>query len=326
MAALAEANAGDALAYGADPWTERAIDLFRARFDAPVEVSFCWGGTGANVVGLQSLLRPGEAVICPASAHIAVDECGAPERFTGAKLIAIPTPEGKLVPDDVAAQLHVLGDEHHVQPAVVSITQSTESGTMYSSDEIAALASVAHDHGLYLHLDGARIANATAALGGDLRSQPIDAGVDVMTFGGTKAGAMYGEAVVFCHPELGARVKFIRKQAAQLPSKMRFVSAQFAALLTDDLWLTAAGNANDRAQMLAARVAALPGIELTQAPTVNAVFATVPADRRAAMQAWSFFWDWDITRSEVRWMTHWGTTAEDVDRFVTGMGAILAGD
>jgi len=324
MEALAAANSGDALAYGADRWTTRAVELFRERFEAPVEVAFCWGGTGANVVGLQALLRPGEGVICPASAHIAVDECGAPERLIGAKLIDVPSADGKLVPEDVVAQLHALGDEHHVQPAVVSITQSTELGTLYSPDEIAALATVAHDHGLYLHVDGARIANATAALGGDLRAQTIDAGVDVMTFGATKAGAMYGEAVVFCRPELGARARFIRKQATQLPSKMRYVSAQFVALLTDDLWVRSAERANRMAQMLAGRVADLPGVQLTRAPAVNALFATVPADRKAELQAWSFFWDWDVSISEVRWMTHWGTTADDVNQFVDGLGEILA--
>lgn len=300
------------------------MGLVRERFDAPVEVVFCWGGTGANIVGLQSLLRPGEAVICPDSAHITVDECGAAERILGAKLIDVPTVAGKLVPDDVDAQLHALGNEHHVQPAVVSITQSTEYGTLYQPEEIAALATVAHEHGLFLHLDGARISNATAALGGDLRGQTIDAGVDVMTFGGTKAGAMYGEAVIYCRPEHGARAKFIRKQTTQLPSKARFVSAQFVALLTDDLWIRAADGANRMARLLERRLRELPGVQLTQTPEVNAVFGTVPADRRTAIQDWSFVWDWDLSTSELRWMTHWGTTTDDVDRYTNGLGQLLA--
>lgn len=324
MAALAAANDGDALAYGADRWTDETLELFRGVFDAPVEVALCWGGTGANVVGLQALLRPGDGVVCASTAHINVDECGAPERFCGAKLIDVETGDGKLTPDQVLAEVHAIGVEHHVQPRVVSITQSTELGTLYSPEEIAAVAAAAHEHGLYVHLDGARIANATAALGGDLRSQTIAAGVDVMTFGGTKAGAMYGEAVVFCRPELAERVAFIRKQAGQLPSKMRYVAAQFAALLTDGAWLRHAGHANAMAVRLAESAWTLPGVSLTHAPAVNAVFATVPPDRRQAMQDWSFFWDWDVATSQVRWMTHWATTTEDVDAFVAGLQAILS--
>ena len=324
--ALVAANDGDALAYGADRWTEAAIARFRDLFGASVEVAFCWGGTGANVVALQSLLRPFEAVICPSGAHIAVDECGAPERFTGSKLIPVETPDGKLRPEQLAPLLHGLGDQHHVQPKVVSITQSTESGTLYQPAEVAAIADEAHRHGLYVHVDGARIANATAALGGDVRATTIDAGVDVISFGGTKAGMAYGEAVVFLRPELGEHVAFLRKQAAQLPSKMRFASAQFDALLTDGLWLRAAGHANAMAQRLADVVSGIDGVELSHRPEVNAVFARIPAAALAELQDWSFFWEWapQGDRSEVRWMTHWGTTEADVDRFAAGIEALLA--
>ena len=324
MDALVAANQGTALAYGADPWTDRAVADLRERFDHPVDVAFCWGGTGANVVALQALLRPFEAVICPEGAHINVDECGAPERFTGSKLIDLPCAAGKLRPEQVVEQLHGIGDEHHVQPRVVSITQSTEVGTLYQPAEIAAICEVAHAHGLLVHVDGARIANATAALGGDLRASTVDAGVDVLSFGGTKAGLMYGEAVVFLTPGLADQVAFIRKQSAQLPSKMRYVSAQFSALLAEDRWLAAAGHANAMASRLADAVAEVPGVELSHRPEVNAVFARVPKGALAELQDWSFFWEWDPAVTEVRWMTSWQTTPDDVDAFVAGLGEIVA--
>jgi threonine aldolase len=325
MAALAAANVGPALAYGADPWTERAAALVGDVLGEPgAQVAFCWGGTGANVVGLQCLLRPWEGVICPDTAHINVDECGAPERFTGAKLLALPTPDGKLRPEHIAPLLHVVGDEHHVQPRVVSITQSTESGTLYRPDEVAALAEVAHAHDLYLHLDGARLANAAAALG-DVRSFTTEAGVDVLTFGATKAGAMYGEAVVFLRPGLGEQVRFVRKQAAQLPSKMRFVAAQFEALLTDDLWVRSADRANGLALLLAHRLAGRPGVEVVRPPEVNSVFLRLPSAAAVAdLQDWSFVWDWDVAAHEVRAMTSFATTPDDVERFATGVAAVAA--
>ena len=323
LAAMTAANVGGALAYGADGWTSRARSAFRDLFGVPADVFFTWGGTGANVVGLQCLLAPYEAVLCPESAHINVDECGAPERFTGSKLIGIPTPDGKLRPDQIVERLHVLGDEHHVQPRVVSITQSTELGTLYQPEEIAALVDTSHRHGLLVHLDGARIANAAAALGGDIRSFTVDAGVDVLTFGGTKNGLMYGEAVVFLTPELSGAARFVRKQAAQLPSKMRYVSAQFEALLADDLWLRNAGHANAMAGRLADRVAGIDGVSVQRRPEVNAVFATVPRDALAALQAWSFFWVWDEATTEVRWMTSFDTTEADIDVFAEGVASLV---
>lgn len=325
MAALVAANSGPALAYGDDPWTERASALVGEVLGEPgADVAFCWGGTGANVVGLQCLLRPWEAVICPDTAHIHVDECGAPERFTGAKLLALPTPDGKLRPEQIEPLLHVVGDEHHAQPRVVSITQSTESGTLYRPAEIAALAEVAHAHDLYVHLDGARLANAAAALG-DVRSFTTEAGVDVLTFGATKAGAMYGEAVVFLRPGLGEQVRFVRKQAAQLPSKMRFVAAQFEALLADGLWVRAADHANGLAVLLADRLAGRPGVEVVRPPEVNAVFLRLPSGAAVAdLQNWSFVWDWDVSVHEVRAMTSFATTAADVERFAAGVAAIAA--
>jgi threonine aldolase len=326
MDALVAANDGDALAYGRDPWTERATLGLQALFGGSPEVLFCWGGTGANVVGLQCLLRPGDAVICPVGAHIDADEGGAPERFTGAKLLTVPTPDGKLRPEHLEPALRLLNDEHHVQPRVVSITQSTERGTVYRPEEVAAVADAAHAAGLYVHLDGARIANAAAALGGDVRSSTVDAGVDVLTFGGTKNGLMYGEAVVFLRPELGERARFVRKQATQLASKMRFIGAQFEALLADDLWLRSAAHANAMAALLAEGLRTVPGVRITGVPEVNAVFAALPSiESVRRLQDWSFVWDWDVSRAEVRCMTSFATTPEDVERFVAGVRAVCAG-
>jgi len=323
MEALVRANAGHALAYGADDWTARVTDRFRDVFEAPVEVFFTWGGTGANVVGLQALLSPWEAVVCPASAHIAVDECGAVERFTGCKLIELPTADGKLRPDDLAGPVELLGVEHHSQPRVVSITQSTEMGTLYSVEDLGALAEAAHRSGFLVHLDGARIANATAALEVGLHEMVVATGVDVMTFGGTKNGMMYGEAVVFLRPDLARSARYVRKQAGQLPSKMRYVAAQFEAMLTDDLWLRNARHANAMATRLAAAVAPVPGVEVLHAPEVNGVFATVPAASIRPLQDWSFFWIWDAGASVVRWMCSFDTSPDDVDAFAAGVAAIV---
>jgi len=324
MEALLAANTGHALAYGADPWTQRAIGMFRDRLGAEVEVAFTWGGTGANVVGLQCLLAPWQAVICPETAHIATDECGAVERFTGCKLIVVPTDDGRLLPALIEPHLQLLGDEHHVQPRVVSITQSTELGTLYGVEEIAAICEFAHARGLLVHLDGARIANAVAAIGVDLRSLVVDTGVDVVTFGGTKNGMMYGEAVVFLRPDLAENVRFVRKQAGQLPSKMRFVAAQFEALLTDDLWIRNARHANDMASRLAEHMEPVTGVDVVRPPAVNAVFARLPAAAIRPLQDWSFFWTWDADESMVRWMCSFDTTEDDVDRFVAGVTEIIA--
>lgn len=324
MDALAAANHGPALAYGQDPWTADAVARIRELFDAPVEVFLCWGGTGANVVGLATLLQPWQSVLCTDTAHIVVDECGAPARFTGSTITPLPHVDGKLRPEAITPFLDWLGTEHHPQPAVLSISQSTEMGTVYSVDEVAELCDVAHRAGLRVHVDGARIANAVAATGADLRHLIRDPGVDVLTFGLTKNGAMYGEAVVYLQPELAAAAKYVRKQAGQLPSKARFVAAQISALLTDDLWLRNARHANDQAVALADRLAGVAGVSVPRPPEVNAVFAQVPADRIDALQEWSFFWEWDLSESLVRWMTSFATTDDDIERFAAGVAAILA--
>jgi threonine aldolase len=323
MEALAAANRGHAIAYGNDALTGRLRAAVQERFGAPVEILPVWGGTGANVVSLACLLRASDAVVCTDCAHIHVDEAGAPERMAGTKLVAVPAADGKLRPEQLEPYLHWLGDEHHPQPKVVSITQSTETGTVYSPEEIAAIAEAAHGHGLYLHVDGARIANAVVALGGDLRATTIDAGVDVLSFGGTKNGMMYGEAVVFCRPELAANARSVRKQFAQLPSKARYIAAQFLALLEDDLWLRIAAHANEMAAQLASRLAEVPGVQLSRRPDVNAVFASLPRAAVEALQRWCYFYMWDEAACEVRWMTAWDTAPADVDAFATGVRTVV---
>jgi threonine aldolase len=325
LAAIAAANEGDVPAYGADPVTARAVARFREHFGPAVEIAFVFNGTAANVLGLQAMLRPWEAVICAETAHINVDECGAPERFTGCKLLAVPTRDGKLRPGDLDPLLKNFGVEHHAQPRVVSITQATEYGTVYTPDEVRALAEHARRHGLYLHMDGARIANAAASLGLPLRALTADAGVDVLSFGGTKNGGMVGEAVVFLDPALARDFAFVRKQGMQLASKMRFVAAQYEALLSGDLWCRIASHANRLARRLADGMRDLPGVAITQPVEANAVFATLPSGRIAALQECYSFYVWDEARSEVRWMTHFATTDAEVDDFVACARRVLGG-
>jgi threonine aldolase len=324
LAALAEVNTPAALAYGADRWTAELEDRFRTLFGAPVETLLCWGGTGANVVGLASVLHPWQAVVCAESAHIMVDECGAPTRFMGSMLLTVPSDDGKLTPAAIERYREWMGDEHHPQPGAVSISQVTEMGSVYTVDEIAAIGAAAHEAGMLLHLDGARIANAVAATGADLPTMIRDTGVDVMTFGATKNGALYGEAVVFLRPELAASARFVRKQAGQLPSKARFISAQILALLDDDLWIENARHANAMARLLADRVRAIDGVRLAHEPEANALFVHLPPEAIIRLQEWSFFWDWDEHTHQVRWMTSFVTTEADIDAFVAGVEAVLA--
>ncbi|MBN2622207.1 MAG: aminotransferase class V-fold PLP-dependent enzyme [Acidimicrobiales bacterium] len=324
IAAIAAANEGTALAYGDDDWTRRASQAFRDLFDAPVESLLCWSGTGANVAGLASVLQPWQAVVSTESAHLVVDECGALVRFAGVSVVPVPHEHGKLAPEAIDPYLQWLGSEHHPQPAAVSITQSTEMGTLYTADEIAAVCERAHANDLLVHVDGARIANAVAAAGSDVRTMIRDTGVDLMTFGMTKNGAVSGEAIVYLRPALAERAAFVRKQAGQLASKSRFLAAQALALLEDDLWVRNATHANAMAAELARSVAGIPGVEVVAPPEVNAVFVTVPAAAIEPLQDWSFFWDWDRPASVVRWMTSFATTAEDVERFAAGVRAIVA--
>ena len=324
--ALLEANEGHALAYGSDRWTEEALARFRDLFGPASEPFLVLNGTGANVMALATMVHPAECVVCTDWAHIAVDEAGAPERALGAKLLTLPSPGAKLVPEQLTALAHLQGVQHHAQPGVVSITQSTELGTLYTADEVAALCDTAHRMGMLVHLDGARIANATAALGGThtaLRSFTVDAGVDVVSFGGTKAGLMGGEAVVYLDPALATRAKYVRKMVNQLPSKMRFVAAQFNALLHDDLWIRGAQQANGTAEYMYEQTRSIPGVSYDHAPQVNSLFPVLPAEAIAPLCEWCFFWDWDVSRNQVRWMTAWDTTTDDVDRFVAGVRHLL---
>ena len=325
MEALATANHGHAIAYGADPWTERLAPELSERFDTRVEALPVWGGTGANVVSLACLAQTSDAVICTEHAHIHVDEAGAPERMAGCKLIALPALDGKLRPEQLREHTAWLGDEHHPQPRVLSITQSTELGTLYSADEIRALCEAAHAHGMVVHVDGARIANAAAALGGDLASFTTAVGVDVVSFGATKNGLMYGEVVVFLDPDAVPRARHVRKQLAQLPSKTRFVSAQVLALLADDLWLELARHANAMTARLADAVAAVPGLVLERPAVVNSLFPILPADAIEELASWCHFYTWDAALHQVRWMTAWDTSEDDVDRFAAGVRSVLDG-
>lgn len=327
MAALVAANEGHALAYGSDMWTEEAGGRFRDMFGPTSESFLVLNGTGANVMALATMVHPADCVVCTEWAHIAVDEAGAPERALGAKLLTLPAPTAKLVPEQLEGLAHFQGVQHHAQPGVVSITQSTELGTLYTADEVAAICDTAHRMGMVVHLDGARIANATAALGGTvaaLRSFTVDAGVDVVSFGGTKAGLVGGEAVVYLNPALAQRAKFVRKMVNQLPSKMRFVAAQFNALLTNELWIRGAGHANEMATRLYEATCDIPGVEYDHAPQVNSLFAVIPAEAIAPLRDWCFFWDWDVSRHQVRWMTSWDTTQDDVDRFAAGVRHLLS--
>jgi threonine aldolase len=315
LEAIAAANTGHATAYGNDEWTARAEAGFRQHFGEQARAFVVFNGTGANVTGLRALLRPHEAVVCAETAHLNVDEGGAPEFVAGIKLLAVATPDGKLTPELVRGRLVRFGDEHAVQPRVISITQSTELGTVYTPDEIAALADLAHQTGLLLHVDGARLANAAAALDLPLRAITSDAGVDALSFGGTKNGLLAGEAVVLLHPGLADAMPYLRKQSMQLASKMRFLSAQLAALLTDDLWRRPAAHANAMAARLAAAVEGMPGVTITQPVEANAVFAILPREATGALQERFHFYTWDEATGEVRWMCAWDTTTEDVDAF-----------
>ena len=324
MEAVAAANVGHAPSYGADRVSLHALALFRQHFGPDAEVYFCFNGTGTNVVGLQSLLRPFEAVVCAEGAHIDVDECGAPERFLGSKSLTVPTPDGKLTPALAASVVHGIGDEHQVQARVVSITQSTEVGTVYTVDEITALADWAHGHAMLLHLDGARIANAAVSLGVDFGAFGASAGVDVLSFGGTKNGCIGAEAVITFRPESSTSLRFIRKQSMQLSSKMRFVAAQFVALLTDDLWWRNASRANAMAARLGAAASAVPGVTLAYPVQANGVFAVLPRAVTEAMQdVWPFY-TWDDASGVVRWMTSFDTVEADVDGFVARLTQEMA--
>ncbi len=324
LEAIQAANVGFTSGYGDDPWTDTAADMFRECFGGEVDALLTFNGTGANVTALQALLPKYGAVICPTGAHIDVDETGAPEKILGAKMIDVPTPDGKLRAEQINDYTHFLGVQHHVQPAVVSITQSTELGTLYTVDEIAQIAYTAHSHGMLLHLDGARIANAVAALGCTAKQMTFDVGVDAVSFGGTKNGLMLGEAVLFKDRATAGGATYLRKQTTQLASKMRFISAQMIAILTDDLWLNNARHANEMAARLDKAVRSIPSVTLQRPTVVNSLFPIIPREAIDPLQAWVPHYTWNEAIDQVRWVCSFNTTAEDVDRFAAGLRALLA--
>jgi threonine aldolase len=314
--AIRAANDGHVIAYGDDHITARAVKLFQKHFGRDVAVYFVFGGTGANVLGLKAITKSHQAIVCAETAHVNVDECGAPEKFTGCKLLSLSTPDGKLRLDQLKPLLHVFGNEHHVQPGVISVSQATEMGTVYTKKELTTLASFAHDNGMLFHVDGARISNAAVSLNASLKEITADVGVDVLSFGGTKNGMMYGEAVIFFDQKLATDFKYIRKQGMHLPSKMRYVSAQFEALLSGDLWQRSAAHSNRMARMLGSELAKVPQIKITQPVEANGVFAIVPSKYIPQLQKKYFFYVWNEEISEVRLMTSFDTTEDDIQDFV----------
>lgn len=326
LAAIAAANEGHQVAYGEDVYTRRLQEVMAEHFGPGVEVFPVFNGTGANVLGLQSMLPRWGAVICAQTAHINTDENAAPERVAGLKLLPVPTPDGKLTPDLVDREAWGWGDEHRAQPLAVSITQTTELGTAYTPGEIRAIADHAHARGMSVHLDGARIANAAAHLGLPLREFTTDAGVDLLSFGGTKNGLLFGEAVVVLNPEATQGLTYLRKLNMQLTSKMRFVSAQLIALLTDDLFLRSAAHANAMAQRLRQAVADVPGVTVTQPTQSNAVFAILPPGVADAVRERFRFYDWNPGTGEVRWMCAFDTTDADVDAFAVAIREAITTD
>ncbi|MBE1537337.1 threonine aldolase family protein [Actinomadura algeriensis] len=325
LAALAAVNDGHQPAYGGDTVTARLGEVVREHFGARAEAYPVFNGTGANVVALQAMSERWSAVICPDSAHINTDECGAPERIAGIKLVTASAPDGKLTPAAVERLAVGFGSVQRAQPAAVSISQSTELGTVYTPDEVAAIAAAAHERGLGVHMDGARLANAAASLGVPMRALTTDAGVDVLSFGGTKNGLLLGDAVVVLNPDAARGVEFLRKSSLQLASKMRYVSAQLVALLEGDLWHRNAARANAMARRLAAGAGALPGVEITRAVQANAVFATMPKDVCARLLDRFAFYVWDERTGEVRWVCSFDTAEADVDAFVAALAAELPG-
>jgi threonine aldolase len=316
IAALSAVNAGHVPSYGHDAFTAAAIEKLREHFGESAQIFFVFSGTGANVLGLQTIAFPFNSVICADTAHIHTSECGAAEKHLGCKLSIVPTTDGKIDRDGIAKHLHDFGNDHHVQPSAVSISQATEYGTVYSPDEIEVIAAFVHGEGLRLHMDGARLANAAAGLGVSLMDISGRAGVDVLSLGGTKNGMIAGEAVVFFDPELARNFAYRRMQGMQLSSKMRFIAAQFNAMFTDDLWRRSAAHANRMAAILGGGLAEVPGFRLTQQVQANEVFAVVPREYIAALQGEHFFQVWDETTSEARFVTSFDTAEEDVMAFL----------
>lgn len=313
---MSRVNSGHVTGYGNDIYTEEAREAFRKQLGEQCEVFFVFTGTAANVLGISAITKSWNSVITPFTAHIEQDECGAPEKFSGCKLLTVDTVNGKLSPDLLKKHMHGFDFEHHSQPKVISVSQATEMGTVYRPDEIKALSDFAHRHGMYLHVDGARLANAAVTLSCTLREITTDAGVDILSFGGTKNGLMAGEAVCFLRPGLSDGFKYLRKQGMQLASKMRFMAAQFLAYFDNDLWFRLASHANAMAAMLAGEVAGIRGVTITQPVESNGVFVILPSRVAEELSNHFFFYPWNEELSEYRWMTSWDTTEQDITVFV----------
>lgn len=324
LAAIVRANGGHQTAYGDDVYTARLQETFKGHFGDKAEAYPVFNGTGANVVALQAVTQRWESVICTATAHIHVDECAAPERMGGLKLMTVPTPDGKLTPELIDTVGVRKDDEHHAQSKVVSITQSTELGTVYTVEEIAHIAERVHANGWVLHVDGSRLSNAAASLAVTFKEMITDTGVDIVSFGGTKNGLMVGEAVLVLNPEVVTGMKYLRKQSMQLASKMRFVSTQLEALLTDELYLRNAGHANTMATRLAEAVRDIDGVILPRPVQANAVFAILPKSVSQKLMEDFHFYFWDEGVGEVRWMCSWDTTEQDIDEFAAAIRAAMS--
>ncbi len=316
LRAIEASNVGHAVGYGEDEYTEKARMLFRKEFGETTEIFFTLTGTGANILSIQSACQSFHSILCAETAHIHTDECGSPEKFTGSKLIPIPSVNGKVSPSELKKKLHGFNTEHHSQPGLLSISQVTEMGTVYTTDEIKELADMVHQHGIFLHMDGARISNAAVSLGMNFREFTVDAGVDILSFGGTKNGLMLGEAVLIFQTRLALHTKYYRKQAAQLFSKMRFVSAQFIPYLQDEIWKINATHSNKMARLLAGMVSEFKEIKITQKVEANGIFAILPREIIPLIRQEYFFYDWDESKGEVRWMTSFDTTEEDITNLV----------
>lgn len=316
LEAIAQANDGHVPAYGSDLYTDAAINKFKEHFGEDCEVAFVFNGTGANVTGLKAMVRSHQAIICTDGAHINADEGGAAEGFIGGKLLTVPSADGKLTISGIERQLHHIGNQQRSQPKAVSISQCTELGTVYTIDEIKEITRFAHANGLYVHMDGARLSNAAAHLGCSFAEMTVDAGVDMLAFGGTKNGLMVGEAVVCFNKELASEIPYIRKQGMQLGSKMRFIAAQFDRLLTDNLWLHNAKHANHMAQQLAEGLMEFPEISLSQPVESNAVFASLPKSTIEHLQKTHSFALWNDEKNEIRLVTSFDTAKEDIEAFL----------
>jgi threonine aldolase len=313
---IQKANTGHVVAYGDDLYTLSAVESIKHHFGKEAMPFFVLTGTGANVLSLLALTQPFNAVICAETAHINTDECGAPEKFTGCKLVDIPTQDGKLTPEAIKRHLVGFGFEHHVQQKVISISQPTEMGTVYTVNEVKALSRLAKEYNLYLHMDGARLANAVVSLGCSFKEITTDAGVDVLSFGGTKNGMLFGESVIFFNEAIAGNFKYMRKQSMQLVSKMRFIGSQFQSYLDNNIWYENALHANKMAQLLYEKIKLLPEIQITQKVEANALFAIVPHYLIEPLMEKYFFYVWDEKSNEVRWMTSFDTTVEDIEGFV----------